>query len=145
MIDGDTIEIHGQRIRIWGIDAPEGGQLGIKSGRPWRRGHDCAVALSDFLGCRIVECMPVATDEYARMVGRCTVDGKDVGAWMVLNGWAIDFREFSDGQYATLELEAKQERRGLWQGEFELPWKWRVRSRWLLENLAVSTHEQPNP
>jgi endonuclease YncB( thermonuclease family) len=145
VIDGDTIEIHGQRIRIWGIDAPEGGQLGIKAGRPWRCGHECAVALSDFLGSRIVECTPVAIDEYERMVGRCTVAGQDVGAWMVLNGWAVDFKQFSDGQYAALELEAKQERRGLWQGEFELPWKWRVRSRWLLENLAVSPSEQSSP
>jgi endonuclease YncB( thermonuclease family) len=27
VIDGDTIEIHGTRIRLWGIDAPESTQL----------------------------------------------------------------------------------------------------------------------
>ncbi|WP_333924357.1 thermonuclease family protein [Bradyrhizobium sp. CCBAU 21362] len=27
VIDGDTIEIHGTRIRLWGIDAPEHDQL----------------------------------------------------------------------------------------------------------------------
>jgi hypothetical protein len=26
-IDGDTLEIHGTRIRLWGIDAPESSQL----------------------------------------------------------------------------------------------------------------------
>jgi endonuclease YncB( thermonuclease family) len=27
VIDGDTLEIHGSRIRLWGIDAPEAGQF----------------------------------------------------------------------------------------------------------------------
>lgn len=27
VIDGDTLEIHGTRIRLWGIDAPESSQL----------------------------------------------------------------------------------------------------------------------
>ena len=27
VIDGDTLEIHGTRIRLWGVDAPESSQL----------------------------------------------------------------------------------------------------------------------
>jgi endonuclease YncB( thermonuclease family) len=27
IVDGDTLEIHGTRIRLWGIDAPESSQL----------------------------------------------------------------------------------------------------------------------
>src|ERR1700716_4723793 len=27
IIDGDTLEIHGTRMRVWGIDAPESNQL----------------------------------------------------------------------------------------------------------------------
>lgn len=39
VIDGDTIEIHGKRIRLFGIDAPESGQFCVRpSGERWRRG-----------------------------------------------------------------------------------------------------------
>ena len=47
VIDGDTIEVHGQRIRLHGIDAPESRQLCRMEGEPWPRGRDAANALVD--------------------------------------------------------------------------------------------------
>ena len=46
-IDGDTIEAHGQRIRLLGIDAPESRQLCHLDGKPWQCGKDAANALAD--------------------------------------------------------------------------------------------------
>ncbi len=45
VIDGDTIEVHGQRIRLHGIDAPESRQLCRLDGKPWQCGKDAANAL----------------------------------------------------------------------------------------------------
>ncbi len=44
VIDGNTIEIHGQRIRLHGIDAPESGQHCMAAGRRWRYGQLAALA-----------------------------------------------------------------------------------------------------
>ncbi len=46
VIDGDTIEVHGQRIRLHGIDAPESRQRCRLDGKPWQCGKDAANALA---------------------------------------------------------------------------------------------------
>src|SRR5215475_8270074 len=70
VIDGDTIEIHGQRIRLYGIDAPEASQLCDLDGKPWRCGQASANALADNIGRRTVMCEPRDRDRYGRLVSR---------------------------------------------------------------------------
>ncbi|GIQ76218.1 hypothetical protein BraRD5C2_46620 [Bradyrhizobium sp. RD5-C2] len=68
--DGDTIDIHGQRIRLWGIDAPESDQLcrGDDSIQ-YRCGAKAANELDAFLALRLVRCVPLNTDRYGHCRG----------------------------------------------------------------------------
>ncbi len=124
VIDGDTLEIHGQRIRLHGIDAPESRQLCRLDGKPWQCGKDAANALAEKIARRPVTCEDLGRDRYKRIIARCTVDGEDLEKWMVSQGWALAYRRYSL-DYVDQEAEAQAARRGIWAGEFVKPWKWR--------------------
>ena len=47
VIDGDTIEIHSTRIRLYGIDALESGQTCEEQRKVYRCGQQAALVLSD--------------------------------------------------------------------------------------------------
>ncbi len=83
VIDGDTLEIHGQRIQLHGIDAPESRQLCRLDGKPWQCGKDAANALAEKIARRPVTCEDLGRDHYKRIIARCTVAGEDLGEWMV--------------------------------------------------------------
>jgi len=77
--------------------------------------------------------MPLASrnDHYRRTLGRIVVDGVDVNAKMVENGWAWHYKQYSnDSRLAELEVEARQAKRGLWADPSPLaPWEFRARQR----------------
>jgi endonuclease YncB( thermonuclease family) len=125
VIDGDTLEIAGQRIRLHGIDAPESAQTCTVSGKAWRCGQQAALELSNWIGAATVTCSQVATDRYKRMVARCQARGEDIGGWLVSNGWALDWPQYSRGEYKGQQEMAKAGKRGVWQGEFLEPWEYR--------------------
>ncbi len=125
VIDGDTIEIHGVRIRLFGIDAPEGRQTCQNaSGEDYRCGQRAALALSDKLGRRTVSCIERDIDKYHRVVAVCTAGGVDVNGWMVRQGWATAYRRYSE-DYVADEEAADAARAGLWAGSFTRPEEWR--------------------
>ena len=124
VIDGDTIEIHGTRIRFYGIDAPETDQLCYLNGETNHCGQRAAIALADKIGNHVVSCAPKDRDKYGRTVAVCHVQDIDLNAWMVRNGWALAYRQYSIA-YVPEEKQAKQEKAGIWQGNFTPPWEWR--------------------
>lgn len=126
VIDGDTIEIHGQRIRIDSIDAPESAQLCKDSaGKDYRCGQVAALALADKIGRHTVDCDNHGRDRYGRSLSFCSIAGEDLGAWLVERGLAVEYRRYSDGRYRAAEDGAKAAKAGLWAGTFQWPWDWR--------------------
>ena len=127
-LDGDSLEIAGARIRLFGIDAPEGRQeCRDATDRPYPCGRAATRALAAALAGRTVACTAVDHDRYDRDVAICTVDGRDLGDIMVRAGHALDYAQHSRGRYAAAEREARDAGRGLWGGTFEQPAAWRRR------------------
>lgn len=129
VIDGDTIEIHRERIRFNGIDAPEGQQLCQNAkGRDYRCGQVAADALANFLSkSRPTRCDFVERDQYDRFVGDCyRADGQSVSSWLVRNGHALDWPRYSNDAYASDQDTAQTNRSGMWAGTFQAPWDWRA-------------------
>jgi endonuclease YncB( thermonuclease family) len=121
VIDGDTIEIHGTRIRLFAIDAVESHQSCTTfTGQRWPCGPKSALALADLIGTRPVTCVPLDRDRYGRIVARCYVEDQDVSAWSVANGWALAWERYSP-EYVKLQVRAKSLGIGIWSGTFEYP------------------------
>ena len=129
MIDGDTLEIHGERIRLFGIDAPESGQTCLDAkGQRYRCGQKAALVLDARIGAGVVICERKGMDRYGRVVALCCVFGEDLGAWMVGLGWALASRAYST-RYVAAENLARSRGLGLWAGRFMPPWAWRRKHR----------------
>jgi endonuclease YncB( thermonuclease family) len=129
VVDGDTIEIRGERLRLHGIDAPESGQLCLdERGARYRCGQRAAVALADRIGTAPVRCDLLDRDRYDRHIARCFQGDTDLNRWMVLHGQAVAYRRYST-EYVSVEAHARGQRIGVWQGDFDLPWEWRRKNR----------------
>jgi endonuclease YncB( thermonuclease family) len=127
-VDGDSLDIAGERVRLMGIDAPELHQTCRDAADDdYACGRAAAQALAGLIAGRSVTCTPLDHDRYDRDVVRCTVDGRDLGEAMVRAGHAVELARFSHGAYTEAQRDARAARRGLWAGRFEEPAEWRRR------------------
>jgi endonuclease YncB( thermonuclease family) len=105
IVDGDTFDIGGHRIRLNGSDAPE---MSTPHGEPAKR-H-----LATLLAAGPVACEDTGARTYNRVVARCFIaDGRDLDAAMVEDGWAVAMTRFSGGRYVLRQLAAMISGRGM--------------------------------
>lgn len=122
--DGDGLKINGLELRLQGIDAFERKQSCSIGKTPWPCGEEAKAALKAKIKDQTILCNMDALDKYGRPLSTCYINGENLNAWIVKNGWGLAYRKYSDA-YVTDEAEAKKEKRGAWRGDFVEPWNWR--------------------
>ncbi len=120
IVDGDGLEIGGQRIRLHGVDAFEARQMcGAHA-----CGRASANALRNLVGGRPVDCVEMDRDRYGRIVAVCHVGSQDLGAAQVRQGHAVAYTRYSQ-RYVLEERAARRDNAGAWAYGFTPPEAWR--------------------
>ena len=133
VIDGDTVKIKNNKIRLSGIDAPELNQLCskvflslsfISFNKKYYCGKISTEKLKRLLKNEIILCKVENIDRYKRKLATCYKNKLNINSWLVRNGYALAYIKYSK-KYVLQEKEAKRDQLGIWQGTFENPWDWR--------------------
>lgn len=123
VIDGKTIEINSERIRLAGLAAFEPDQVCLDAtGERYPCGQRSAQALADLIGVRPLTCVPNG-EGFDPIVAVCWLNANDLGAWLVLEGWAVDDGDV-EPDYSAEEAAAERTSAGAWAGKFEPPSQW---------------------
>ncbi len=126
VVDGDTLDVAGQKIRIEGIDAFESAQTCFDAqGNVWECGQAGTAYLIKLTRGKTISCRGQDFDPYDRLIADCRVNGTDIGAAMVQQGLALVFAKFS-ATYVDQQQQAKIAKAGVWSGTFLTPWEFRA-------------------
>ena len=124
VVDGDTIDLNGEKIRFTGIDTPELKQTCIKEGVI----DPCGVIAKEILIEKIsghkVECVSEGKDQYKRTLAECFVNGESLSIYLVRSGYAFAYRRYSK-KFVKDEDYAKANQIGMWAMKFDYPWEYR--------------------
>ena len=78
VIDGDTIHINKNKIRLHAIDAPETIQTCKKNSKVWNCGVESTKFLKELIDNNEIECITKGKDRYDRFIGVCYKDNLDL-------------------------------------------------------------------
>ena len=127
VMDGNTLLINGQRVRLAGIEAAESGQACVSGfGRPYECGRAATLFLEQHTRNQPVRCRVLGRSSTGRLVGRCVAGGLDLAAGLVRGGWAFAFRSLGDN-YLEQESLAQATQLGVWSGLTQTPLGFRDR------------------
>ncbi len=134
VIDGDTIKINGEKVRLHGIDAPEMEQICQNENN---NSYACGVVAKEALYNWIskskekVYCYYSERDRYKRIIGKCYLganSSNSLNKRMVREGHAVAYTRYSN-DYIGAQNDAKDWSRGIWRGKFDLPEEWRRKNK----------------
>jgi endonuclease YncB( thermonuclease family) len=128
IIDGDTVHINKNKIRLHAIDAPETKQSCLIDLKKWSCGKQSTAELKKMISNRIIRCEVNDIDIYNRYVGVCYINTIDINKWMVKNGWAIAYKYYSI-DYINEEKFARENKLGIWNSEFLEPYLYRKKNK----------------
>ena len=129
VIDGDTIHIDKNKIRLHGIDAPEKNQICIDENKNWECGKQSAFELKQIINDQNVKCQTTDIDKYKRYVAVCYINNLNINQTMVRKGWAIAYRYYSN-EFIKDEDHARKNNAGIWKSTFEEPYKFRKKNKY---------------
>ncbi len=135
IVDGDTIKIDDQIIRFGGIDAPESFYRGKKQVCYLNEKKVFCAELSkqilkEKISDNMISCIKEEKkDLYKRIIAECFLNGESLSSFMVRNGYAFDYKRYSNKKYAQDEKYAKINKLGIWKMKFEYPWEWRKKNK----------------
>jgi endonuclease YncB( thermonuclease family) len=142
VIDGDTIVVADQLVRLYGIDAPELDQPFWWRGEQLLAGMMALAALEALTAGVKLRCETVEQDRHGRIVAKVfSPNGVDISRRLVLAGWALAYRRYST-DYVDAEDEARRAKRGMWRGSFVMPWVWRTSTTRRAETPALAASGQ---
>ena len=133
VIDGDTIKIGREKIRLFGIDAPEIKQVCKNENND---SYPCGITAKNYLSWLIkvdnendekIYCYYSERDKYKRIIGDCYIGADNeigINYSMVFYGQAVAYTRYSE-KYLGAQDDAKSYKFGLWSGTFVLPEEWR--------------------
>jgi endonuclease YncB( thermonuclease family) len=125
ILDGDSLVLNGQEIRLFGIDAPEYTQTCMrKEGGVFDCGKQSRRHLQTMTRSQSLTCDGWEYDKYERLLAVCYLGDLEINRQMVLDGWAISF-----GDYEEAETTARTGKSGIWAGDFQNPADWRRKAR----------------
>lgn len=121
IIDGDSLVVKGQEIRLLGIDAPEYRQTcTLQNGNAYECGKQSRLHLVKLAKLGDLNCTGWEEDKYQRLLAECRAGDVEINARMVKDGWAVSY-----GDYEREETQARELATGVWQGGFDSPKAWR--------------------
>ena len=117
VLDDGSLSVGGRWVRIQGIAIPPSDRLCGANDMPTACAPRAVLQLIRKIGAEFVRCREQGIDEQGAILGRCAVQGEDLGGWMVLNGWAMAGPD-APVEYRQWERLAESRRIGIWGGPF---------------------------